>query len=258
MNAWHRGVTSGLLLAALGFGGCGDPPPPDIQPSIPPEPPAMDQPVMTQAVRLDFTETLPGAGPTPMRMLVTPRHLRIDSESEGDSGFILYDRNARVLYSVSAAAQTISVIPFAESAAVPTSSFELEERQAVASATPGSDQRDPLQVDYLADGELCFSAIVVAGLLSEAQAAEREYLDTLGSEQRRQADKLPEAMRDPCDLSRNAYAPARHLARGYPVQLWDASGYRRSLLGFDAAWPADVALFTLPAGYEQIEMGSLR
>ena len=213
---------------------------------------------MTPAARLDFAETLPGAERTPLRMLVTPRYLRIDSEGEDDSGFILYDRKARVIYSVSESAQTIIVIPYTESAVAPVSPFELEERQVTAPASPGSDRGNSLQVDFLADGDLCFSAVVVAGLMPEAQAAEREYLDTLGSEQRLQADKLPEAMRDPCDLSRNAYAPARHLAQGYPVQLWDSSGYRRSLLGFDAAWPADAALFTLPEGYDRFEMGALR
>ncbi len=258
MNAWRRGVISGLLLSALGLGGCGEPPPPEIQTSIPSVPPVAVQPATAQTLRLDFAEIVPGAELTPLRHLVTARHLRIDSGDEGDGGFILYDRNEQVIYSVSQASQTIIVIPYAEGGKAPPSPFALEERQVkdkILSSVAGSSQP---HLDFLAEGELCYSAVVVSGLLPEAQAAEREYLDTLGSEQRLHVDKLPAGMRDPCDLTRNAYVPARHLESGYPVQLWDPSGYRRSLLAFDAAWAADLALFALPEGYERLEIGTLR
>ena len=221
-------------------------------------PPVASQPVTAQTVRLDFEEIVPGAELTPLRHLVTPRHLRIDSGEEGDGGFILYDRDEKVIYSVSQSSQTIIVIPYAEGGEMPSSPFVLEERPVNDKALPSVAGSSQPHLDFLADGELCYSAVVISGLLPEAQVAEREYLDTLGSEQRRHVDKLPAAMRDACDLTRNAYAPTRHLVPGYPVQIWDPSGYRRRLLGFDAAWAADAALFALPEGYERLEIGTLR
>jgi len=252
-------ITGGLLLLALTLGGCGD------EPAAPDEPTggtatatisSVEAPFT--ALRLDFEETLPGGEPTTLRMLVTPGHLRIDSDDAGDSGFILYDRVERVIFSVSEASRTIIVIPYVAGEITPELPFTLDERRTTDPATPATAGRSPLQVDFLADGKLCYSTIAVVGLLSEAQAAEREYLETLAAEQRRHVDKLPEALRDPCDLSRHVFAPVRHLAAGYPVQFWDPAGYRRRLLGFDAAWSADPALFTLPEGYERYEMGVLR
>jgi len=61
-----------------------------------------------------------------------------------------------------------------------------------------------------------------------------------------------------CDLSRYAFSTTGHLDIGYPVQFRDPTGYRRGLLGFDATWQADPALFELPIGYARAEMGGRR
>ncbi|HEY5789258.1 MAG TPA: hypothetical protein VIX81_01445, partial [Gammaproteobacteria bacterium] len=210
------------------------------------------------ALQLEFVEQQRGdSEPGPVRMLVTAGHLRID-DGNGADGYILFDRGTRTLYSVSVEDATVIVIEPVAADPEPPLPLLLEERRVEQLEAPTIGGRQPAQVDFLANGQVCYSAAVVPGLLPEAQAAEREYLEALAGEQRAHVGKLPQQLWDPCDLSRYLFAPVRHLAAGYPVQLWDASGYRRGLVGFEVGAAVDPALFELPAGYEQIRMEERR
>ncbi len=85
--------------------------------------------------------------------------------------------------------------------------------------------------------------VVVPGLLDAAVSGLAEYARVLGMRQLNSMDVVPESVQTPCFLSRYAYAPARHLDRGLPVQEWDGAGYRRTLVDFNASTMVSPALF---------------
>lgn len=273
-----RALAALLLLAWL-LQGCGSaeppaeppapPPPGDVaaREEVAPEPPEPAQseaptpatpPVTSgeresvEVVRLDFDERLADGKATILRMLITDGHLRLDGGLAGEEGYVLYDRNARVIYAVSDAARTIRVMPALEVEVPPPLPLELTVR---ARAEPGATAVGPRAgslVEFLVNGRTCYSAVVVDGLLEPARRAESEYLEAQASRERAELARMPGGMLDACDLGRYVFAPARHLVDGYPVQVQDPAGYRRHLIGFDAAWRADAALFTLPEGYERV------
>jgi hypothetical protein len=66
---------------------------------------------------------------------------------------------------------------------------------------------------------------------------------------------IPLNMQTPCFLARYAYAPARHLQQGLPVQEWDNTGYSRTLVDFSDSETMPLALFELPGDYERFSPG---
>ncbi len=59
-------------------------------------------------------------------------------------------------------------------------------------------------------------------------------------------------MQTPCFLSRYAYAPERHYTHGLPVQIWDETGFYRSLTDFHESKTVAAVLFEVPDSYEKL------
>jgi hypothetical protein len=114
--------------------------------------------------------------------------------------------------------------------------------------------RKPVSHQYFADGESCLQVVAVPGLLEPAVDAMREYAGVLAARQKNTLDSVPDFMRTACFLARYIHAPLQHLDNGLPIQEWDATGYRRSLVDFDAATRVPRALFNLPTGYERFSL----
>jgi hypothetical protein len=197
-----------------------------------------------------FEEAEAGVAPYPVRVLVNRDYLRMDDAS--DSGdFVLLDRGTRTVYSVSHAERSILVIgPQPGERSVPDTPAVGHDLLSEPDAPPIAG-REVLHYVLHADGEVCYEAYVVPGLLDEARRALTEYVVVLAGQHLRDLDKTPEEMRSPCFLARYIHAAAGHLEAGLPVQEWDGTGYRRSLFDFETNVPVSGALFVLPEGYRR-------
>jgi hypothetical protein len=222
----------------------------------PPEPPSVWA-VKVTATELRFREQEPGGEPHETRMLVTAGHLRLDDGS-GRDGFLLYDRAARTVYSVARRTGTAIAVSAVDGEVESPLPLQLEERRREPGEGPTIGGVRPLVIDFMANGRHCLTVAVVPGLLDAVREAEREYLEVLASEQRANVGKIPPQMLEPCDLSRYLFAPVRHLAAGYPVEVTDPAGGARSLLGFEAEVEVDPELFELPPGYTVRHMHEMR
>lgn len=198
--------------------------------------------------------------PTRTRMIVTAQFLRIDDG--GDRGdFLLYNRGERTIYNVSVSDSLILVIgPQAVGAAPLALDHQIERDGA---DTPDVGGKKVRHYRLLTNGETCYDLYAAEGLLPEVVTALREYRESLAGEHAEALSFTPAEMQTPCDLANNIYAPARHLAHGFPIRVDETNGRDRDrvrtteLVDYQRGFAADDALFRLP-DYRRMTIQELR
>lgn len=198
--------------------------------------------------------------PTRTRMIVTPEFLRIDDGRDGGD-FLLYHRRERTIYNVSAADALILVIAPQPVGAAP---LALEHRiESENNNAPDVGGKKVRHYRLLTNRDLCYDLYAADGLLPEVVTALREFRETLAGEHAQALAFTPQEMQTPCDLANNIYAPARHLAHGFPIRVAETNGRDATrvrtteLLDYRQGFAADAALFRLP-GYRRMTLQELR
>ena len=224
-----------FLLAALMLAACTDKPSPTIF--------------------LSFTESSPD-GEYPVRMLVSEKFLRIE-DGDTQDGFILFDRAARTIYSVSHAGKSTLVLRARPVELSAPKQFEHMAKRET-ETLPAVDGMRVTHYRLLTNNERCFDVYAADGLLPEAVAALREYHETLAGEQAVMQTNLPAAMQSVCDLADQVFVPARYLAHGFPVRQVNRAGVIRQLVSYKRDVPVEKGIFDLPKDYKQISPAELR
>lgn len=190
------------------------------------------------------------------RILVTPEAVRMDDGS-GAGNFVLFDRESRVIYSVSSGEKTILVVdPPKILPQAPESLVHTQARREQEGAPPIRGVT-PVEVDFLANGELCYSAAVVPGVLTSATQALAEFHAVLALQQAVTLPMLPEDAASPCELATHVYAAGREYAEGLPVRVWNPEGQGQELLDFSEGVKVEAALFQPPPGYRSYSLGDV-
>lgn len=199
-----------------------------------------------------------GNGPAYLsRFLVTPDHMRIDSgEAGGD--YVLFDRNERVIHSVTHQAGSILQVRSHEITVEPPVALELSQERTDKGDMPPVGGAVPERHLLHVNDRRCYEVVAVPGLLEAAVEARREYRRVLAGEHARTVNSLPADMQDACNLATHTFAPVRHLAYGLPLLERDEEGFSRELVDYEAATEVDASLFTLPDGYERYAPGESR
>lgn len=217
-------------------------------------------PVSAGATAVYFVEQEPDFEPMRTRMIVTPQFLRIDDGR--DSGdFLLYHRGERTIYNVSASDALILIIAPQAIGAAPTALEHRIERDAASAPDVGG--KKVRRYRLFTNSDACYDLYAAEGLLPEVVAALREYREALAGEHAQALAFTPADMQTPCDLANNIYAPARHLAHGFPIRLDETSGRGRGgvrtteLVDYQQGFAADDALFRLPS-YRRMTIQELR
>jgi hypothetical protein len=202
---------------------------------------------------LVYRVTEPGSEPYISRLLSTPTHLRLD-QGRHDSGFILLDRETRIIYSVNSEDHTILVIdPPRQERKPPASLLFSANRQAV-SDMPEVAGKLPEHWQFQVNGRLCRSAVVAPGLLPLANAAYAEYLDLLAYQQLATQAAVPAELQDPCDQAIHIFAPLAVLHKGLPLREWHESGRRQELIDFREEFSISSDSFALPADFRRVPL----
>jgi hypothetical protein len=208
------------------------------------------------ATLLSFTETGPDGSVTPVRMVVNKAYLRIE-DGDGKSGFIIFDRVTRTIYSVNAADQTTLVLKALPVTLAAPKKFEhTVERDK--ESLPAVDGKAVTHYRLFTNRERCFDVYAAEGLLPEAVAALREYHETLAGEQAIMQANVPKAFESVCDLADQVFVPARHLQFGFPVRQVNRAGMVRQLVDIKPDVPAAPGMFMLPINYKQITPADVR
>ena len=204
---------------------------------------------------LSFSENSPD-GEYPVRMLVSEKFLRIE-DGDTQDGFIVFDRAARTIYSVSHSGKSTLVLHARPVTLSAPKQFEHRvEREK--EALPPVDGKTVTHYRLLTNRERCFDVYAADGLLPEAVAALREYHETLAGEQAVMQSNAPLGMHSACDLDDQVFVPTRYLAQGFPVRQINRAGVTRQLVSYKRDVPVEKGIFDLPKDYKQITPSELR
>lgn len=198
-----------------------------------------------------FQEQERGIEPYPVRLIVTPDFMRSDDGLD-DGDFLLFDRRLRRIHSVARANRTVLVIDGKGEQADPPQTLSFSVRQHRDDKAPAIAGVSPLEVELVADGEICQAALVAPGFLEPVRAALQEFSLALAVQQLRTLAHTPGDMQTPCFLSRYLYATDFYLALGMPLADWNAAGERRELTRYDTDVAVDVRLFEVPDDFTVI------
>lgn len=244
----YRFVTalSAVLTLVLVLAGC------DRQPA------ADATPAEERTVLLMFMEQEPGVDPYPTRMVASARYVRID-DGEGASDFVLFDRQARLIYSVNTARQAVMVVEPQDAPIEPPMELKFEHREVgPLHDAPTVNDVTPVHHQFVTNGDVCFDFIAVEGLMEDVATALSEYHAVLASDSAMTFNNIPADMRDPCEMAQHTFAPGRNLTRGFPIQEWHRDGYSRTLMEYDEDYLAEPGLFDIPAEFRRFTIQELR
>ncbi len=209
-----------------------------------------------QAELMLYRVQSPGEEPYFNRLLANPAFLRLDRGGQ-DSGYILYDRQQQIIYSVNHEEHSILVIdppPMTDdlSARMP----EIELKSVAPVSAPSVSGVKPQQWVLTSDGQRCREAFVLPGLMPKAVAAYGEYLKVLAQQQALALSTMPAEFQDACDQAVHVYAPDSLLRKGLPLNVWNGKGYREVLIDFREGFRVSKDDFRLPTDYSRIPMGT--
>ena len=122
---------------------------------------------------------------------------------------------------------------------------------------PAVGGKQPQQHQLYVNDELCYSVVVVPGLMDDAVAALSDFRRVLAGEQAKALPRIPADMQKPCDLALNTFHADWQLQFGLPIQEWDELGNGQVLMDFREGMAVDEALFSLPQGYQHYSTDSL-
>ena len=228
-----------LLLAACGKSG-------DMTETVPDSIPGVNI--------LSYEEREAGTDNYIVRVLVSPGYVRFD-DGYTASDFALLDRQSKTVFSVSHEDRSILVIEYQSGGVATPLDLTLMETRTPDDAAPAIAGKQPVHINYLANGDLCFQAITVPDVMGDAVAGMAEYAEVLAERQLNNMESVPESMQTPCFLSRYVHASARQYQDDLPVQEWDDTGYFRTLTDFSENETVPAALFELPDAYERFSPG---
>jgi hypothetical protein len=198
------------------------------------------------ATVLWYAEQERGGEPYRARYIVSDAFVRVDDGND-TGGFALLDRERRRIYNV--VPETDSVLTMDGTGAAPEApeGLGVEVRESHDEDAPLLQGRRAVTLELRAAGELCESAVVAPGLLTDVSAAFAEFYQVLAVQQIRTLENTPAEFRTPCFLARYLYGGDFHAAEGLLLLEWSGAEDRRELLDYDEEVAVDPALFVVPA-----------
>ncbi|MCU7917288.1 MAG: UDP-2,3-diacylglucosamine hydrolase [Candidatus Thiodiazotropha sp. (ex Epidulcina cf. delphinae)] len=196
-----------------------------------------------------------GSEPYLSRILVTPGFLRMDQDNE-NGGFILYDREAQIIYSVDPDERSILVIEPERGQRRLPEEMKLSIEKLSDIDAPAVSGSKPEHWRMTVNGTTCQQTVVAPGLMPQGVAAYRDYLDLLAYQHVTSLAAIPAEYRDGCDDAIHVFAPSALLEKGLPLRTWDANGNQQTLIDFSADRAVSSDRFKLPADYRQVPMSS--
>ncbi len=213
------------------------------------------------ATIIKFSETELGSPETPVVITVTDKFMRIDdsivADGSEEQGFILYNRNDKVIYSVSSEEQQVIKIKNKPVNVPSPIELKLQTKQLPEDKNaPLIEGKKTQNYQLFVNDKLCFNVISVAELMPDVVMAMGEFNQVLASQQADTLRFIPGDLHEACDLARHTFYPKNHLKTGFPllIQAMDETGiienvkYSRILVNFKQK-KVSSELFVLPVNY---------
>jgi hypothetical protein len=203
---------------------------------------------------LYYIEREPGIDEYEVKITVSDRYVRVD-EGTGDGGYIIYDDEEQVIYSVSHHDRSVLVIR----------------------ANPFSDEKSPVKavVEYLeladapkvdgrqiynyrvhpvkSEDETCTELQLVEGLLPEVRTILKRFQLVISGQQVSLTDNVIDEMRDACYYIDQIYNAGDYYDKGLPIQEWRSNERSRILTSYKKE-KLKQRLFDIPQDYRQFSI----
>lgn len=193
-----------------------------------------------------------GIDPYISRILVTDDYVRMD-EGDPHGSFTLFDRQQEIIYNVSTEDQSVLVINPGHVEIEKNAPLVLAEKRKIDPQAPKIADITPVDIELLANGELCEQITVAPGLMEAALDGLRELKQVLARVQAATIAGRPDGLQTACDLASNIHAPTRMLDFGLPIRE-QIQGRGQVLQDYAAEYAVDALLFEVPAGYRRMAM----
>ena len=185
------------------------------------------------AYELIYEEQETGTDTYQVKFTVNDSFLRIDQAGD-TSGYVIYDDNKQVIYSVSHQDESVLVIPKYEykkpdlSKTVNIEYYILPDAPKIAGqstynfrVTSSDNSKDK-----------CMDILLAEGLLTDVAAIFSSYQRLLTGQQSRLLNATPVEYQNNCFLSDQVYNEGDYYQKGLPIQEWHSNGKTRLLLSY--------------------------
>jgi hypothetical protein len=210
---------------------------------------------LQQVYELQYIEREPGVDDYEVSMLVTDRYIRID-ETGVSSGFIIYDDEKRLIYSVSHHDQSTLVINEYEfvDTDLPVK-YEVEYLQL--SDAPKVAGLNVFNYRVFTDAgdkeETCMEIQLVENLLPEVSRILRNYQNVISGQQVKMTDNKVSDMQTACFFIDQIYNKGLYYDKGFPIQEWH-SNERSKILSSYKKVEVSGNKFIIPQDYKQFSI----
>jgi len=197
-----------------------------------------------------FSEKVTGSVPAQVRIFINEDFLRIDDDTTPDD-YILFDRKNKIINNVVADGKTIFVIKYKKLDIKPPIEINYEHvKKESGAVTNQSNGMKAFYYKFTANGDTCYSVVVMEDYMPQAVEAFKEFRLVLAGEHSKTMSRIPGQEYDACDLALNIFESTRHLQYGFPVREWDSNGYQRFLINVKPNYAVTDDLLSLPQGYK--------
>ncbi len=207
-------------------------------------------PTVTNADLLFYQEQEPGEEGSTVRYVISPKFLRIDS-GIADDGYVLFDRQAQTVYSVSHSNQAVfAVMKQGLNGTLPVD-IKITVEKSEATDVPHVQGQAVVKLLLKANAKTCVEIYAAPGLLRSAVVAIKEYKAVLAAQHASTLENTPKELRDPCFVAFDIFKSDEASQQGLIVREKQSDGKQRLLVDFKPGASVDAGLFVLPAGYKR-------
>ncbi|WP_198264830.1 hypothetical protein [sulfur-oxidizing endosymbiont of Gigantopelta aegis] len=177
------------------------------------------------ATIIHFSDYEPLTGKNPVTMTITDKFLRIDDnlnqaseDEEADTGYILYDRQEKAIYSVSSDEKQI--IKIKSVAVTMPSPIDLKlnlVQLPVDEQAPLVAGKKAQSYQLYVNEKLCYNLVSVPGLMPDVVTAMGDFYQVLAGQQAETLPYIPSDLHEACDLTIHTFNPKSHLKNGFPM-----------------------------------------
>ncbi len=215
----------------------------------------------TQEVyQLTYIEREPGTDEYEVTMLVSDRYIRIDEVGE-DSGFIIYDDEKKVIYSVGHQDRSILVIrqhKFSEKNSPAKANVEYLQLADAPTVSGRNIYNYRVFVNTGAgvvdEEETCTEIQLVEGLLPEVRNILQNYQKVVSGQQVKMVDNKITDMQSSCFYVDQIYNSGAYYEKGLPIQEWHSNEHSKMLTTYNKI-SVDSGKFRIPENYRQFSIG---
>jgi len=213
--------------------------------------------------KLSYIEREPGTDEYEVTMLISSRYIRVDEEGE-TSGFIVYDDEDKVIYSVSHHDQSVLVIkqhvfsiknlpvkPKIEY--LPLADAPMVSGKAVFNYRVYVNENNSDGDGESESEETCIEVQLVEDLLPEVRTILQNYQKVVSGQQVKLVDNKITELQTACYYIDQIYNTGAYYEKGLPVQEWHSNERSKILTGYSKV-SVDPDKFKIPENYRQFSI----